>query len=332
MPRYSGGGSFVQAMVVTAVATILVTRAYLAATGYPQVGGGTLHIAHALWGGAAMTVAIVLLLSFIGRRVRRLSVIIGGIGLGLFLDEVGKFLTRSNDYFFTPAISVMYVVLVLLLLVNRFIQDSRLGSPAGHLAAATSLVAECVGSGVSDRQRTVITRLLDDARLSGADPRAVAAVSGTLDILPRRDPGPTERLRQTVTARIPVDMGRRTGRRVTVVAAVLISLFSAGGVVSSVLTVGEDMRPGSGAAVTQIGQLCGSTLAFLLCAGAVVLHLMRRGGLWPLRLLRAASLVTVLLTEIFNFVAEQFGALLNVGVGLLTFLVFSARLRTAVIG
>ncbi|GEM_PF-3889890 len=59
---------------------------------------------------------------------------------------------------------------------------------------------------------------------------------------------------------------------------------------------------------------------------------MRRGGLWPLRLLRAASLVTVLLTEIFNFVAEQFGALLNVGVGLLTFLVFSARLRTAVIG
>jgi hypothetical protein len=37
--------------------------------------------------------------------------------------------------------------------------------------------------------------------------------------------------------------------------------------------------------------------------------------------------VTVLLTEIFNFVAEQFGALLNVGVGLLTFLVFSARLR-----
>jgi hypothetical protein len=42
--------------------------------------------------------------------------------------------------------------------------------------------------------------------------------------------------------------------------------------------------------------------------------------------------VTVLLTEIFNFVAEQFGALLNVGVGLLTFLVFSARLRTAVIG
>ncbi|HCT15345.1 MAG TPA: hypothetical protein DIW82_11355, partial [Corynebacterium nuruki] len=157
-------------MVVTAVATILVTRAYLAATGYPQVGGGTLHIAHALWGGAAMTVAIVLLLSFIGRRVRRLSVVIGGIGLGLFLDEVGKFLTRSNDYFFTPAISVMYVVFVLLLLVNRFIQDSRLGSPAGHLAAATSLVAECVGSGVSDRQRTVITRLLDDARLSGADP------------------------------------------------------------------------------------------------------------------------------------------------------------------
>ena len=32
------------------IATVLITRAYLAATGYPQIGGGALHIAHVLWG------------------------------------------------------------------------------------------------------------------------------------------------------------------------------------------------------------------------------------------------------------------------------------------
>jgi len=31
--------------VVITIATILVTRAWLALTGYPQIGGGNLHIA-----------------------------------------------------------------------------------------------------------------------------------------------------------------------------------------------------------------------------------------------------------------------------------------------
>jgi hypothetical protein len=35
----------------TAVATVLVVRTALAVTGYPQVGGGGLHVAHVLWGG-----------------------------------------------------------------------------------------------------------------------------------------------------------------------------------------------------------------------------------------------------------------------------------------
>lgn len=36
--------------VVSGVATVLIVRAYPAALGYPQVGGGGLHIAHAIWG------------------------------------------------------------------------------------------------------------------------------------------------------------------------------------------------------------------------------------------------------------------------------------------
>jgi len=36
------------ALVGSGVATVLVTRGYLAATGYPKIGGGGLHIAHVL--------------------------------------------------------------------------------------------------------------------------------------------------------------------------------------------------------------------------------------------------------------------------------------------
>ena len=43
-----------------AIATILITRLYLQLTGYPQVGGGDLHIAHALYGGALMMLALLI--------------------------------------------------------------------------------------------------------------------------------------------------------------------------------------------------------------------------------------------------------------------------------
>ena len=47
--------------LVSAVATVVIIRIFLEATGYPQLGGGGLHIAHVLWGGLGMLVAIALL-------------------------------------------------------------------------------------------------------------------------------------------------------------------------------------------------------------------------------------------------------------------------------
>ena len=48
------------AFLVSAIATLIVIRIFLEATGYPQLGGGGLHIAHVLWGGLGMLAAIVL--------------------------------------------------------------------------------------------------------------------------------------------------------------------------------------------------------------------------------------------------------------------------------
>ena len=99
--------------------TVVVTRAFLQLAGFPQVGGGGLHVAHVLWGGLLMAVAVVLALSFAGPVVRPLVAFVGGIGFGLFIDEVGKFLTQDNDYFYAPAPMIMYVTLVLLMVCGR---------------------------------------------------------------------------------------------------------------------------------------------------------------------------------------------------------------------
>lgn len=98
----------------TAVFTILAIRGFLAITGYPQLGGDSLHIAHMLWGGLFMLVAIILLLYVHGHRAKIAGSFIGGIGFGFFIDELGKFITNDNDYFYQPAAMLIYIIFLLL--------------------------------------------------------------------------------------------------------------------------------------------------------------------------------------------------------------------------
>ena len=76
--------------------TVAATRWYLDLAGYPTIGGGDLHVAHVLWGGLALTIAVLLGLIFVGQRAMLLSALLAGVGVGLFIDEVGKFLTTTN--------------------------------------------------------------------------------------------------------------------------------------------------------------------------------------------------------------------------------------------
>ncbi len=125
--RDADTGSLLELLMVVAVATILASRAFLAATGYPEISPGDLHIAHILWGGLFMFSALVMVFRYWNPSVRRFAALLGGIGFGLFIDELGKFVTDNNDYFYKPAIAVIYVVIILLFLLFRgFAEKSEL--------------------------------------------------------------------------------------------------------------------------------------------------------------------------------------------------------------
>ena len=93
--------------------TVISTRVFLQLTGFPQIGNSVLHIAHALWGGLLLFVAVLLPLALANRWAIKASALLSGIGIGLFIDEVGKFITQSNDYFFPPALSLIYGFILL---------------------------------------------------------------------------------------------------------------------------------------------------------------------------------------------------------------------------
>lgn len=111
--RQQAADSFLILMIAAFAVTVIVTRLFLQLSGYPQVGGGgTFHIAHMLWGGLLLFIALVALLLWANHWVMWLCALAGGIGVGLFIDEVGKFITSSNDYFFPLAFPIMYAFLL----------------------------------------------------------------------------------------------------------------------------------------------------------------------------------------------------------------------------
>src|SRR5215211_3839695 len=120
--RNVDAGSFLESFLLAAVSAVLVIRVYLELTGYPQIGGGGLHIAHMLWGGVLMVVGVVMLLAYLGKRMQHAAAIVAGIGFGTFIDELGKFITSDNNYFFQPTIALIYAIFILLFLAFHTIE------------------------------------------------------------------------------------------------------------------------------------------------------------------------------------------------------------------
>ncbi len=84
--------------VVAFGVTVIAIRVFLQLTGFPQLGNSVLHIAHALWGALLLFIAVFLPLLFANHWAIVVSALFSGIGIGLFIDEVGKFITQANDY------------------------------------------------------------------------------------------------------------------------------------------------------------------------------------------------------------------------------------------
>lgn len=115
--------------IVTFAGTVIFTRAFLHLTGFPQLGNDILHIAHALWGGLFLFFAVLLPLAMANRWTLQTSAILSGVGIGLFIDEVGKFITQNNDYFFPPAASLIYGFFLLCVFVFVVFRRARHADP-----------------------------------------------------------------------------------------------------------------------------------------------------------------------------------------------------------
>ncbi|HLS72790.1 MAG TPA: hypothetical protein VK046_03400 [Actinomycetaceae bacterium] len=305
LPRDPRGSEHVLGFVLTTVATIVVTRAYLQLTGFPQVGGETLHIAHVLWGGLFMALAMVLVLSFAGPVIRPPAAFLGGIGFGLFIDEVGKFLTQDNDYFFQPAPMIMYLTLVVLIILADVLHGRRPPHPSEQLAAAADHGVAGLAGGLSPRRRAVAQDLLRQGR-GGAGESEVAALLGAVPEDHSELPDPLE-----LVARKLRDLLSRVvrGAWTTAVAGGLLALALGGGVV--IVLTAED-----GAPAWARWLAVGSSVAVLALAAWAWLQLGRE-RYHAFQWLRRALLVQLLVTLVGLYRLDPWPATAVMAVALL---------------
>jgi hypothetical protein len=149
---FEAGGNL-DLFLVTSVAAVLLIRLFLQITGFPQLGNDSLHIAHMLWGGLLMLVAVIILLSFIGRSGHKLAAVLGGAGFGTFIDEVGKFVTQDNDYFFSPTPAIIYIVMILTYLGIRWIHTRPPRTNIEYFVNALQEVQQIAVGDLDSRER-----------------------------------------------------------------------------------------------------------------------------------------------------------------------------------
>ncbi|HEX2981381.1 MAG TPA: hypothetical protein VHO48_14025, partial [Anaerolineaceae bacterium] len=159
--RREGAEKYLLITLLSFAGSLSLTRLFLEVTGYPQIGGGTLHIAHVLWGGLLLYIAALLPLLFANRWVYLWGSILCGVGIGLFIDEVGKFITQSNDYFFPPAAPIIYAFFLLSVLLYQRIRQSPHQDVRSHLYSILDGLEEVLDHDLSDRERSDMIQRLD---------------------------------------------------------------------------------------------------------------------------------------------------------------------------
>ncbi|MBD3204019.1 hypothetical protein GF327_06985 [Candidatus Woesearchaeota archaeon] len=156
-------GKLLENFLISAVVSIFCIRSFLKITGFPQLGNGSFHIAHMLWGGILMVVSIILLLSFLSNQVKILASVIGGIGFGTFIDELGKFITSDNDYFFQPTIALLYLIFIGLYFLFTIIDKKIRLSKREYLINALEITKEAVIEDLDEVEKNTALELLKKA-------------------------------------------------------------------------------------------------------------------------------------------------------------------------
>ena len=306
---------------VAAVASFLGIRWFLGLTGFPQIGANGLHIAHLLWGGALMLLSILLQIGFIDRQAQQVAAVIGGLGFGTFIDEIGKFVTEDNDYFYRPAVAIVYATFVVVFLLIRTLVGKRRLSQRDSLANSLRLLAAETDGKIPAIDRARVARLLDGANQDSERTRLAREYLASLRSQAER-PTLVDVIRDRLADAYEALMATPWADRALTIGVIAYAVIAVTGVGLVSMLAGQPTNATSSAAtITQVASTIAG--AVLIARGVLSLPTSR---LDAYRWFRRGILVWILITQVFVFYSSQLAGLS----GLVADLIAYGSLRYAI--
>ena len=315
--RREGAERYLLVTLVSFAATVIATRWFLTLTGFPQIGGGDLHIAHALWGGAALFAAAILPILLAGRVVYLTSALLAGVGIGLFIDEVGKFISAENDYFYPAAAPIIYATFLIAVLVWLRARRPDDPDPRSQLLTALELFEESVEGDLQRGERDDLRQRLVSAAAGAPQAEQRRLASGLLAFLDgqqlRLAPDPVDRLgglRAGWRARGDRWLGAR-GLRILLIGVLLITGV---GQIAALIAIGLDVHfdfsqlPSAFTRFQLVHLVVEGVAGVLLVAGGLLITVAGRHRLgWTLAYF--GLLVALTLADLISFYTRQFDSI-----------------------
>ncbi|HPH95501.1 MAG TPA: hypothetical protein PKW33_06135 [Anaerolineaceae bacterium] len=174
---------YILLMLLSFAGSISLTRLFLKISGYPQIGNGELHIAHVLWGGLLLFIGTLLPLLFVNRWAYTITAILSGVGIGLFIDEVGKFITQNNDYFYPAAAPIIYAFFLISVLLYTQVRRRRYRDARTELYHITADLEEVLDHDLSEIERKSMLDRLEKLLKETEDPNLTLLISNLLDFV-----------------------------------------------------------------------------------------------------------------------------------------------------
>jgi hypothetical protein len=305
-------GELLDTFLVCAVTMILVIRLQLYLTNYPQLGGHGLHVAHVLWGGLLMMIAIVIAVSFVSRAARQVAAVLGGLGFGFFIDELGKFITEDVNYFYKPTAALIYIIFIAMWLSFRALQRHRGFSQLEYLVNAIELVKEAAIRNLDESERRRALQLLDLADQSDPMVAPLREVLREVGSAPARDPVALERaIFRLRDAYLRVVAKPRFTLVIGMVFCVL-AVGSLGEIVTLALATGDKNH----LSFIELASIASSVVSGAFAALGV--FSLRAGNrMTAYRMFERSVLVSIFVTQVFAFAKSEFSAVFGLGLYLL---------------
>lgn len=306
--RDPNNAALTEIWLVSAIITVLLIRLYLCLTGYPQVGGDTLHIAHMLWGGLFMVISFAMVMLFAHQVWKPIAALVGGIGFGTFIDELGKFITKDNDYFFEPTISIMYGIFIAFYLLARYFDRKRKPTAADHLFLAVQGVQwQAIGK-LDERRRQRALEHLEESGVQSPFVDEVRRLLESAEVIESAEQSRIYAARERAVSLYWRIVGNAWFRRL-VLGFFLVRLLEIVG--AGILGWWNGtLDPGDGLNWTEWVALGTGFVSGLLGVYAIV-QMVRRKRVAALQALALSALVSLFFGQFFAFVAEQFAALVG---------------------